>query len=580
MGGADSDAALSISLDPADNVYVTGYFTGTVDFDPGPDTTSLTTVGSGDAFVLKLDADGGFAWAQAIGGAKQDAGLGIASDAAGNVFVTGYFRETIDFSPGTGLNGLTSAGANDAFVLKLNTQGEFVWARNVGGTDSDVGRGIALDTAGNIYTAGTYRDTADLDPGVDSFELTSAGLGDIFLLKLDAGGNFVWAQGIGGDNGEVVEDVRLDVFGNVCATGRFANVVDFDPGPNVFQLTSEGYDDIFVLKLDADGDLVWARSIGGASLDWGMGIAADSFGGIYATGFFAGMVDFDPGDGVHVMSTASDGDADAFVVKLDARGNLAGAFAMGGDGYSEGDSIAVWNDSDVVTTGQFYDTSRFGHDALQLTSVGAGDGFVSKLAQSIVGDLVWRDVNGDGIQNAGEPGIPGVLVELFQSNDDVIGNNDDRSLGTRVTDGAGKYQYAFLDGGKQYYLEFHLPVNHKFTFDDVGGNDALDSDVDPAKRHTSLFTLDVAEMNNSLDAGLLNLALDRGAAVIVESDASTRVTEGGNHDTYTLALSRQPSREVIVEVKIDEEVRPATEGWYRNSDILPEQLESATDGDG
>ena len=119
----------------------------------------------------------------------------ISVDAAGNVYTTGFFSRTVDFDPGAETANLTSAGAADIFVSKLDNAGNFVWARNMGGTsgDFDVGLGVIVDAAGNVYTTGYFNGTADFDPGAGTANLTSAGGADIFISKLDNAGNFVWA---------------------------------------------------------------------------------------------------------------------------------------------------------------------------------------------------------------------------------------------------------------------------------------------------------------------------------------------------------------------------------------------------
>jgi len=181
----DKDYGHGIAVDGAGNVYTTGYFAGTADFDPGPGTFNLTSAGIDDIFVSKLDSAGNFIWAKAMGGTSVGEGYGIAVDGAGNVYGTGIFAGTVDFDPGPGSFNLTSVLGNyDIFVSKLNTAGDLVWAKAMGGTDADYGEGIAVDGAGNVYTTGGFYDTVDFDPGPGTFNLTSAGYEDVFVSKL------------------------------------------------------------------------------------------------------------------------------------------------------------------------------------------------------------------------------------------------------------------------------------------------------------------------------------------------------------------------------------------------------------
>ncbi len=184
MGGTNSDYGMSIAVDAAENVYTSGYFWLTADFDPGAGTFNLTPAGSADIFVSKLDASGNFVWAKNMGGTNFDRGTNIGVDNSGNVYTTGTFEGTSDFDPGAGVVNLTSAGNNDIFISKLDASGNFVWAKRMGGTSSDGVSSIAIDSSGNIYTTGSFEGTADFDPGAGVVNLTSVGNNDIFVSKL------------------------------------------------------------------------------------------------------------------------------------------------------------------------------------------------------------------------------------------------------------------------------------------------------------------------------------------------------------------------------------------------------------
>ncbi len=212
MGGADPDYGLSIALDGSGNVYTTGFFEGTADFDPGAGVFNLTSAGYRDIYISKLDASGNFVWAKAMGGAFDDLGSSIAIDGSGNVYTTGYFSGTVDFDPGAGVFNLTSAGFEDIFISKLDASGNFVWANAMGGADPDYGSSIALDGSGNVYTTGFFEGTADFDPGAGVANLTSAGSSDIFVAKY-----FQNSTGI--NNNEYSKDL-FSIYPNP-STGKF-----------------------------------------------------------------------------------------------------------------------------------------------------------------------------------------------------------------------------------------------------------------------------------------------------------------------------------------------------------------------
>ena len=383
FGGSSDDAGYSTIVDDSGNVYTTGNFAGTVDFDPGAGTANLTSAGDYDIFVHKLDASGNFIWAKAFGGSSYDIGESINVDASGNIYTTGSFEGTVDFDPGAGTANLTSVGVNDVFVQKLDASGNFIWAKAFGDINSDYGLSITVDTSGNIYTTGSFIGTVDFDPGAGTANLTSAGGIDVFVQKLDASGNFIWAKAYGGSSNDEGRSTIVDDSGNIYTTGYFAGTVDFDPGAGTVNLTSAGGNDVFVQKLDASGNFIWAKSFGDSNSDYVRSITVDTSGNIYTTGFFEGTVDFDPGVGTANLTSA--GGTDIFVQKLDASGNFIWAKSFG-DSYAEcGCSITVDTSGNVYTTGYFAGTVDFDPEAgiANHTSAGCADIFVQKMNQGM-----------------------------------------------------------------------------------------------------------------------------------------------------------------------------------------------------
>ncbi|MCD6067963.1 MAG: gliding motility-related protein [Bacteroidetes bacterium] len=326
-------------------------------------------------------------WAKKTGGASYDIGNALVTDAAGNVYTTGFFSGTSDFDPGTGTFNLTSNGSYDIIVSKLDASGNFVWAKQVGSTSLDIATSIAVDAAGNVYTAGYFQGIADFDPGAGTFNLTPGSIGspDNFILKLDGAGNFVWAKRTGNSGGENTNGIAVDAVGNIYTTGYFAGTVDFDPEAGTSNLTSAGAADIFVSKLDATGNFLWAKRMGGVDADIGYGVAVDATGNVYTTGSFSNTADFDPGAGTANLSGAG-----GFVSKLDPTGTFIWAKRLGAGGtYSY--AIEVDATGNVYTTGGFQATGDFdpGAGTANLTSAGSWEAFVSKL--DAAGNYVWAN---------------------------------------------------------------------------------------------------------------------------------------------------------------------------------------------
>ncbi|MEZ6045247.1 MAG: hypothetical protein R3C11_06620 [Planctomycetaceae bacterium] len=160
-----SSYSFGISQDSSGNVYTVGYFSGTVDFDPGPGTHNLTSAGGRDVFVSKMTSEGQFEWASRIGAGAFDDSWGISVSNSGEVYLSGRFRETVDFDPGAGTQEITSNGGSDVFVLKLDAMGDFEWVHTMGGVDNENNYDLATDSLGNVIIAGNYSGTVDFEPG-------------------------------------------------------------------------------------------------------------------------------------------------------------------------------------------------------------------------------------------------------------------------------------------------------------------------------------------------------------------------------------------------------------------------------
>jgi peptidoglycan hydrolase-like protein with peptidoglycan-binding domain len=341
---------------------------------------NVTSAGSTDIFVLKLNSSGTFQWVNTYGGTSFDFGRGIAVDSSGNIYITGYFYETVDFGGGN----VTSAGSTDIFVLKLNSSGTFQWVNTYGGTSFDFGRGIAVDSSGNIYITGYFYETVDFGGG----NLTSAGGADIFVLKLNSSATFQWVSTFGSTSIDVGEDITVDSSGNSYITGYFEGTVDFGGG----NVTSAGSADIFVLKLNSSGTFQWVNTYGGSAFDVGMDITVDSSGNSYITGYFEGTVDFGAGN------VTSAGAADIFILKLNSSGAFQWVNIFGGTSTDVGQGIAVDSSGNSYITGSFQGTVDFGSG--DITPSGFDDIFVLKVNPS--GTFQWVSTFGGTSNDVGE----------------------------------------------------------------------------------------------------------------------------------------------------------------------------------
>jgi hypothetical protein len=320
LGGSSGSAtglSLAASADGT-SVYVGGTFQGTVNFEPGGTGGSETSTDTGDAFVAKYSASTGAAdWADATVGSTSAGGADVTAltvDSNGNVYTTGYFEATENFSGNNETDYLNSSGGQNVFVWKLKADGTYIWSTSFAGSGSattDQAHGIAVDSSGNVYTDGYYQNTMTIGAQGNSTTLTSNGGSDIFVDKLNSSDSFVWARSVGGPSTDQAFGLTLSG-GDLYAAGSFLGTVDFDPSGSLFTLTSKGTQDGFVLEMDTTGAFVMADQVGGSgSSVYINGVAVAPDGTIDTGGNFTSSADFDPYSGVSTLTSA--GQSDGFV---------------------------------------------------------------------------------------------------------------------------------------------------------------------------------------------------------------------------------------------------------------------------
>ncbi len=259
FGGISNDRGYAVAVDALGNAVVTGYFTDTVDFDPGAGVVSRTSTGGNDVFVARYDASGALVSVTTFGGTQSDSGTGVAVDASGNAVVSGIFFGTVDFDPGAGVANRTGAGRIDAFVARYTASGALVSLATFGGTQNDDGLSVAVDASGNAVVVGYFNGTVDFDPGLGVVTRTSTGGNDSFVARYSASGALVSVATFG-TGYAFCGGVAVDASGNAVVTGSFQRTVDFDPGAGVVNRTSAGSSDVFVARYTASGGLLPVRA--------------------------------------------------------------------------------------------------------------------------------------------------------------------------------------------------------------------------------------------------------------------------------------------------------------------------------
>jgi hypothetical protein len=395
VGGAVND----ITIDRLGNVYVTGSFGGTRDFDSTAGTLNLTSGGNDDVFVAKFDTSGNLQWAKRAGGALADGGLGIDVDYAGNAYVSGFFASTVDFDPNAGVVNRSAQAFTDGFIWKLSNAGNYSRVSVLAGNGSERVNDVAVDAVGNAYATGRFDKTADFDPGggaVISFADATLGTNaDGFVWGLNTNGSYRFVRRFGGELFDTGDAVDIDAVGHVYVTGRFTFSANFNPGGGGGTLNAYGNSggDAFAARYDSVGVFQWARRIGGTTNDdWGHGIVVDGSRNVYVTGQFAGVANLADAP-VFAGLVGSAGGTDAFLTKFDTNGTFVYGRKVGGTGNDVGRGVAVDGlRGNVFVAGEFRNDADFnpGLGTENRSSAGSSDLFLLRLTQP-ASPLLWAE---------------------------------------------------------------------------------------------------------------------------------------------------------------------------------------------
>jgi hypothetical protein len=425
-GGNGEDDAFGIAVDTAGNAYVTGLTTST-DFPTTPGAFQTTLRGGLDVFVTKLNPTGsGLVYSTYLGGSEGELGLAIAVDTLGNAYVTGDTL-SFDFPTTPGAFQTTFSGVFDAFVTKLNPTGTgVVYSTYLGGSDGDVGVGIAVDTAGNTYVTGATQST-DFPTTPGAFQVTFGGgsvifFADAFVTKLNPlGTGVVYSTYLGGSDGDAGNGVAVDTAGNAYVTG-ITESTNFPTTPGAFQTTFGGVLDAFVTKLNSSGSGLYSTYLGGSGdpeegfgFDEGIGIAVDTEDNAYVTGLTS-STNFPTTPGG--FQPTFGGVRDAFVTKLNPTGSgLVYSTYFGGNSDDFGRAIGLdaLPNPNVYLTGATASTDfPTTPGAFQTTfSGGFSDVFVAKITEAEVppGPFTARVTGGGTINVAGGIGTFSFIIQ-------------------------------------------------------------------------------------------------------------------------------------------------------------------------
>ena len=387
IGAIGYDSAKDLKIDDNNNLYLTGGFQSSVDFDFSSNTFFMNGVSSSDAFLTKYNNNGDLLWGVNFSGNYNSCGLGIGVDSIGNVYSMGVFNDTVDFDPGPGTYNMSASlnpfVVSDIYITKLDSNGNFNSAHQISGVKVKDPTAFCVEANGNSIVAGYFNGVTNFSAATALYPTGSANyVYDMFIAKYGNSG-LLWVKQIGSAAiNQRPEDIVTDLNGNIYLCGQFLEVTDFDPSPtgtSILTPHSLGSTDIFVLKLDANGNFIWAKNCGGSAPNSARSIALDQSGNLYLTGYFTGTIDFDPSPFDYLVTSPSGSGYNTFVLKINNAGDFQ--WAKNFSGNSMGNKLIINPNGKIVVTGFFNNTCDFsgGLGNVVRTTTGRMESFLAEL---------------------------------------------------------------------------------------------------------------------------------------------------------------------------------------------------------
>lgn len=376
ISGPEEDRARGMLVDDNGNIYVVGHFTDTVVFhQTETELIASKSEGKKDIFVAKYDSQGQLVWRFTGGGREDDTATAIDwNQWTGKLYISGGFQRRGNFGNALPL----SVGDSDAFLLKMDLDGNTFWAKTGGGDLHEVAADVAVDaSSGSIYLVGDFYQNASFD----DIDLQAVGSSDMFLAKYNEEGQLLWAQSNGGTNVDVATKVGVDLNNQVYVGGYYQLTTIFQN----FSKTAHGYNDVFLARFNPNGDCIWLKSTGSNALDNALGLAVAWDGTTYQVGMFE--------DEIFADATSAEGDGyDVFISCRSPDGNLKYIKTAGAGSSDFGMAAALGPNNELFLTGYYFFFADF--DDVTIGNAENGDAFIARLT-----DVVGIEPESNGLND-------------------------------------------------------------------------------------------------------------------------------------------------------------------------------------
>ncbi|MBX7052877.1 MAG: T9SS type A sorting domain-containing protein [Flavobacteriales bacterium] len=387
LGGWAMDQVSFLDVDAEGNIYASGMFRGTADFNPGAGTFNLISPNDQtNSFLLKVDGNGIFQWAKMYYAVNGVTNRGLAVDqGTGDVYFTGYYYATVDMDPNEGTSGAYNAGNEDFFISKLNSDGHFIRGVRFGDVSTqNISAMVIRPENGNLIIGGHFFGAFDTDPSPDStrtITTTQAGTADSYVIQLDSTFQWVMTKQIAGQYNQILYGLNYypGNGGHIGLTGNYSDVADLDPSDNTYALNLlDNNGSIFIAQWTVDGEFEWAKALGSTSgNDYGNEVAYDEWGNMIATGSVAGIIDIHP-DSETILYGDAGSVVGAYVIELNTAGYYLWGKFINDYPSTEGPFIDPSTDGSLMVVGSFGPGALI-YDGITLEHETFGDILVGKM---------------------------------------------------------------------------------------------------------------------------------------------------------------------------------------------------------